>query len=577
MRSRVEYQVLDVESHSLKVEQHLKRVAEGVYRLPEFQRTFVWDDERVLKLWDSLYHGFPIGQLMLWEPSEGEFPMRSLGRRQVEAESKKRGTAIIDGQQRLTALYLVLSGDVGLRFDLAEERFVFGDGANRLRLDILADLGAGAPSFSEVAGSQFFFLRATDAQRASSARAINYLNGVLTQRELPSQVIKDADYATVLGVFKRLNQQGEPLTLSQLTMAGISQHWPGVFKRTHDLLKRMNVEMGFDQADDPEFVFQVWTAVHTGQHLGRQLAPKDARSKYASRATREHYEVSWSETERGISRLIEMMRRELDLTNFRFIKAYYPLAVSAHYLATHPSPSAEEMQALMRWLVLSLVTGRYHDRAISKYAGDIKATGRGRSLAELFKHRSALDPASAEAAHLGVDRLLTAGSRSAYATLLYLVARKMGAKDWHDPRISVGDELGEGAWRFHHVFPYARFEGERARLEEALEDAREDGDEEKMDRVERHVASLDAKIASLGNLAFVTPETSQRIGERAPADYLKEIAETAAGRAALEAQLIPLDPALWKHAAFDTFCRRRCEALAARAKELFFAPIIARA
>src|SRR5262249_35611377 len=155
-----------------------------------------------------------------------------------------------------------------------------------------------------------------------------------------------------------------------------------------------------------------------------------------------------------------------------FIRGHYPLAVAAHYWATHPSPSSEEQQALKRWLVLALVTGRYHERSISKYAGDIRATGRGKSIGELFKHPSALDPASAESAHLSVDRLIAADSRSAYATLLYLTVRRLGARDWFDDRLRVGDPIEQGAWRFQQIFPYARFESERARLEEALEDAR---------------------------------------------------------------------------------------------------------
>jgi hypothetical protein len=564
------YRVVDVESHSLKVEQHLKRVASGVYRLPEFQRTFVWEEDRVLKLWDSLYHGFPIGQIMLWEPEPDELPMRALGRLQVDLGTSKKTTAIVDGQQRLTALYSVLIGDIALRFDLAEERFAYGDGPSRLRLDILRNDRGDKLTFAEVAGGQFFFMRATEEHKTTYARAINHLNGVLTQRELPSQIIRDADYATVLGVFKRLNQQGEPLNQIQLTMAGISQHWPGVFRRTHDLLRRLNLEMGFDQSDDPGFVLQVWAAVHTGQHLVKHLAPESPRSKHWQRAGAEAYQSSWSQTERGIGELIEMLRRDLDLSNFKFIKGHYALSVAAHYLATHPEASEEERESIKRWLVLSLVTGRYHERAESKYGADIRATSADKTLAQLFRHRSALDPSAAESTHLALDRLVAAGSRSAYATLLYLVVRKQRAMDWLDASKRVGDELAGGGWQFHNIFPSATFDAERSRLREAIEEGQAEGDDEKVDRLERHLTNLEAKVTSLGNLAFVKRETHLDIGDRAPEDYLAEIASTPRGRAALEAQLVSLDPALWKHSAYEAFCRRRCEALAHAAKELFF-------
>ncbi len=78
-------------------------------------------------------------------------------------------------------------------------------------------------------------------------------------------------------------------------------------------------------------------------------------------------------------------------------------------------------------------------------------------------------------------------------------------------------------------------------------------------------------MASLGNLAFLAPTTNQSISNRQPSDYLKEIAATPSGRAALEAQLIPMNPKLWKHSAFEQFRHERCRLIAERAMELFFA------
>jgi hypothetical protein len=359
------YVVLDVDSHSHQVAQHLRRVDEATYRLPEFQRTFVWDQDRILRLWDSLYRGFPIGQLMLWEPADTDFPMRGLGRQQAEVQGGSGVSAVIDGQQRLTALYLVLIGDTPLRFDLANQRFTYTEGPNTLRMDILRSAAGNRVAFVEAQGRQFFNIHASPAQRADYGLAIDYLNGVLNQRQLPSQVIRRASYSTVLDVFKRLNQQGEPLNQAQLTMAEISRQWPGVFRKTYDLLRRMNVEMGYDQADDPTFVFLVWSAVHTEQHLVKHLAPEEGlQSKYARLATRELYERSWEKTSAGIGKLIELMRSDLNLTNFKFIKGYYPLAVVGHYLSTHPNPSPREMDQLLRWLILSIVPGRYHERLL---------------------------------------------------------------------------------------------------------------------------------------------------------------------------------------------------------------------
>jgi hypothetical protein len=134
----------------------------------------------------------------------------------------------------------------------------------------------------------------------------------------------------------------------------------------------------------------------------------------------------------------------------------------------------------------------------------------------------------------------------------------------------VGEPLSSGTWHNHHIFPNERFKGERAALQKAYEDAEEEDNENEMRRITDQRAKLETRIFSLGNLAFLTPETNSSIGNTPPTEYLREIASTPDGRASLEAQLIPIEPELWKHTSFDAFRRRRCELLAAKAKEFFF-------
>ena len=77
---RKETLMVNAQPNNQRLLDHMEYVARGSYLLPEFQRTFVWDDEKVRYLWDSLYNGFPVGQLMLWVPdNKTDFPMRSMG------------------------------------------------------------------------------------------------------------------------------------------------------------------------------------------------------------------------------------------------------------------------------------------------------------------------------------------------------------------------------------------------------------------------------------------------------------------------------------------------------------------
>jgi len=294
------------------------------------------------------------------------------------------------------------------------------------------------------------------------------------------------------------------------------------------------------------------------------------RSNYRL-AQPELYEESWKKTEAGISDLIEMMRTALDLTNFQFVRVSYPLAVVAHFLANHPSASKEDRDALRRWLILSLITGRYHERPLRKFGADIKATTSNSPLASLFSHRTEpLDPKRVPETALSPKEMAEADFRSAYVTLLYLVARRLGASDWYEAGVRVGDQLPSGPWQLHHIFPNDTFEPDRGKLLVELEQAEDDGDEEAVQKIKNKQLSLERKVYSLGNLAFLMPATNQSLGNRRPRDYLRDIAESDVGRNALEAQMVPLDPQLWKHEAFDQFCARRCELLAENAKRLFF-------
>ena len=53
-----------VESHDKKLDDLLKMVEEGKAQLPDFQRSWVWDDTKICKLIESITSGFPMGAAM---------------------------------------------------------------------------------------------------------------------------------------------------------------------------------------------------------------------------------------------------------------------------------------------------------------------------------------------------------------------------------------------------------------------------------------------------------------------------------------------------------------------------------
>lgn len=86
----------------------LTDVKNGRIGLPDLQRPFVWKDNKVRALLDSMYKGFPIGYIMLWDS-----PEEYTNRNQIGVNNKRYDMPddlVIDGQQRLTALLAALYG-----------------------------------------------------------------------------------------------------------------------------------------------------------------------------------------------------------------------------------------------------------------------------------------------------------------------------------------------------------------------------------------------------------------------------------------------------------------------------------
>ena len=110
----------------------LSQIDLGSYAMPVFQRGYVWNRDQVRKLMNSLYKGYPIGELLVWNTatdpgiSRGDGPLTS-----------GNVNLILDGQQRMTSLYGVIRGEppkffdgnsnsfTGLYFNVEDETFEF--------------------------------------------------------------------------------------------------------------------------------------------------------------------------------------------------------------------------------------------------------------------------------------------------------------------------------------------------------------------------------------------------------------------------------------------------------------------
>jgi hypothetical protein len=98
-------------TNPVNLEELLGQCAAGTIQLPDFQRSWVWDEDRIRSLIASVSQAFPMGALMTLErrlDSADVFARRALEGAPPEAEKVVPGQLLLDGQQRMTSLYQTL-------------------------------------------------------------------------------------------------------------------------------------------------------------------------------------------------------------------------------------------------------------------------------------------------------------------------------------------------------------------------------------------------------------------------------------------------------------------------------------
>ena len=99
-----------LEIRAIKVRDVIKQFNRMEIAVPEFQRGYVWKPARAPCLMDSLYHGLPISSLLMWV-SDAQVRSRSVQPRPFLGRTV---SWLIDGQQRVTTLARIYSGEEGL-------------------------------------------------------------------------------------------------------------------------------------------------------------------------------------------------------------------------------------------------------------------------------------------------------------------------------------------------------------------------------------------------------------------------------------------------------------------------------
>jgi len=220
-------------------QQLVDSISTGVLRLPDLQRPFVWHATKVRDLLDSMFRGYPVGELMFWN-RPGDSDTSVIG---TDAKSHNASHLIVDGQQRITSLYVTFTGrnvidddykdkSVRISFNPTLQRFEVAQPAFARSAEWIADVAHvfGNPltafqSFrSRLEASRGEPL--TDAEQETAFDAINRLHNLKSRTFKVVELQPHVDKAVVADVFVRINSEGVNLTAADFILTWLSVFWP---------------------------------------------------------------------------------------------------------------------------------------------------------------------------------------------------------------------------------------------------------------------------------------------------------------------------------------------------------------
>lgn len=258
--------------------------------LPAIQRKYVWDDDQITRLMDSIMLGYPIGTFLFWKVRKSiinkkEYSMYEFIKDFHERDVYKNPSApqpfpigsdeetiwaVLDGQQRLTSLYIALQGSMSRK--LPNKRWKNDDAFPKKELYL--DLHSQRTDEEDIS-YEFKFLTQEEAKKQKDDKLWYLVKDILkySQDELVTDLIIPNGWASdkvamknisllhtrlvgdeiinyfevqtdsidsVLDIFVRVNSGGTVLSKSDLLFSTIVSHWDKARDEIDKLLAEIN-------------------------------------------------------------------------------------------------------------------------------------------------------------------------------------------------------------------------------------------------------------------------------------------------------------------------------------------------
>ncbi|MGY5267527.1 GmrSD restriction endonuclease domain-containing protein [Paraclostridium bifermentans] len=489
------------EVNNSSVESILAWIKQGEIAIPEIQRPFVWDASKVRDLIDSLYKGYPVGYIITWKNPDVKLKDGTL------ASGKK---VLIDGQQRITALTAAIVGQevigsnykkkrIKIAFNPLEEVFEVSNPAIQKNSQWIDDISTIFRSDFSIWSFMPQYCSSNNIEHSQSdkvGKAIDRLLQIKNSRLGIIDLSHNLDIEVVTEIFIRINSKGVVLSQADFVMSKISSnevYGGDVIRKTIDYfchLAQNPVDFEDIKSNDIDFVNTYnFNAIKWIAKVNEELyvpsytdllrvafTSKFSRGKLSdlvSLLSGRDFETREYKDEIAKESFDRLHKGVLSFVNETNFKRYIMIVKSAGIVDSSLIRSqnvlnfgyilyltlkdrgivASKIENIVRrWIVLSILTGRYSSSPESAFDYDIKKFNESEDIEAFVKNVEDGELSDAFWSNSLVTKLNTSVSSSPYFKVFLISQIKMGYKGFLSKDIDVRT-LIEQRGDVHHIFP----------------------------------------------------------------------------------------------------------------------------
>jgi len=521
----------------MKVSNLIEGIKNKAFLLPEFQREYVWNKEQAKQLIVSMFKEYPTGCILLWETTNPPEVKNS-----KTPEDGKQYQLILDGQQRLTTLYMFITGEIPPYYTIND----VSDSPLELCINLLTgefkyyqkSSMYNIPTWQKVVDclknsdidpfdilAQYKELSIEVEDEVKFCKTIN--KNLTTLRK-----IKDMDYKELtvpntaniddaIDVFDRVNSLGTKLTDAELALTHITGKWAGARKEIKKAIseyQKSNMHLSLDFMTRCIIIALSKTAIYENFNY----------SKYE----KNDYINAWHQVKKSCDYLLPILINAAKIHDTNDLSTTNLLIPMISYLVFNDIRFDEKRKnGFIYWMLLAMVWQRYSGQTNQKLDKDVQIC-----IKEEWPIKDLISEIIEMRGRIEIKASDLEGKNAAHPLyrMFYILTKNINAIDFSNGSY-IGSTIGDYySIQSHHIFPRDLLEKNGYELNNTIHNK---------------------LVNEIANRAFITRDTNYSLSNKSPEIYLEDVSEKYPN--VFNTHFIPTNKNYWKTENYTHFLNER--------------------